>query len=185
MMKSFCKKPLLDVVLKSQVVVRFLRYWSKKGIMYHILNFMSQYCYHSVLALLPRNTMLSLLEEATMDWWLQVTLQDAVWRPLCWRGDMFSVRSEDPEANKHLYQQQIVKISGSRRCCCHWGDCSRIQIFQSKLCSQSSPTSDLQWIGTEEAWAEGVLARDWEVHSHQTWLGAAGEARVSHSRDVW
>ena len=25
-MKSFCKKPLLDVVLKSQVVVRFLRY---------------------------------------------------------------------------------------------------------------------------------------------------------------
>ena len=93
-MKSFCKKPLLDVVLKSQVVVRFLRYWSKKGIMYHILNFMSQYCYHSVLALLPRNTMLSLLEEATMDWWLQVTLQDAVWRPLCWREGMFSVRCE-------------------------------------------------------------------------------------------
>ena len=93
-MKSFCKKPLLDVVLKSQVVVRFLRYWSKKGIMYHVLNFMSQYCYHSVLALQPRNTMLSLLEEATMDWWLQVTLQDVGWRLLCWRGGMFLVRSD-------------------------------------------------------------------------------------------
>ena len=93
-MKSFCKKPLLDVVLKSQVVVRFLRYWSKKGIMYHVLNFMSQYCYHSVLALQPRNTMLSLLEEATMDWWLQVTLQDVGWRLLCWRGGMSLVRSD-------------------------------------------------------------------------------------------
>ena len=44
--------------------------------MYHVLNFLSQYCYHSVLALRHLNTMLSLLEEATMDWWLQITLQD-------------------------------------------------------------------------------------------------------------
>ena len=101
-----------------------------------------------------------------------------------WEVNKDMRRSRSKQA-LHLHQHQLIKISGSRRCCCHWGDCSRIQIFQSKLCSQSSPASDLQWIGTEEAWAEGVLARDWEVHSHQTWLGAAGEARVSHSWDVW
>ena len=54
-MKSFCKKPLLDVVLKSQVVVRFLRYWSKKGIMYHVLischNIVTTQFWHSSLGI--------------------------------------------------------------------------------------------------------------------------------------
>ena len=75
-----------DEVILQEAIVRccieksscceVLEVSKQERIMYHVLNFMSQYCYHSVLALQPRNTMLSLLEEATMDWWLQVTLQD-------------------------------------------------------------------------------------------------------------
>ena len=146
-MKSFCKKPLLDVVLKSQVVVRFLRYWSKKGIMYHVLischNIVTTQFWHSSLGIRCCHCW------RRPQWTGGCKLPCKMWCEDCCAGEKACSRWEvikdmlRSRSKQALHQQQIVTISGSRRCCCHWGDCSRIQIFQSKLCSQSSQASDL------------------------------------------
>ena len=138
-MKSFCKKPLLDVVLKSQVVVRFLRYWSKKGIMYHVLischNIVTTQFWHSSLGIRCCHCW------RRPQWTGGCKLPCKMWCEDCcageeacprWEVNKDMLRSKSKQA---LHQHQPIKISGSRRCCCHWGDCSRIQIFQSKLCS--------------------------------------------------